>query len=151
MSLEKDLRDFLMPLLPSGSNVWPDGTQPGAQAPLIVYQQIGGEEYWYVDNTKPSNENARVQIGSWAKSRPEASALARAVSTRLCTDNPPFNVRPIGAPTSDFDEDLGLYGSIQDFSIWYTAVPSAPVAPMIYANDTGDQYVDDNGDTYTGN
>lgn len=119
MSYETDLRNLLLPLLPAGSNVWPDTTEANAQVPYIIYQQVSGSAYWYMDNTLPGNRNARVQISAWSKSRLTTNDLIREIERTLCEGNPPFNVRPMGAFTTDYDDDLEQYGAMQDFALWY--------------------------------
>ena len=152
MSYEKDLRDLLLPLLPAGNNVYPDATPANPPAPFIVYQQVGGEAYWYVENKMPGKANARVQISVFAASRLDATALMFQVQKRLCEQNNKFAVRPIGAPINDYDEALELYGSLQDFSIQYdnTGVTPEPPIGNGYVDGNGDTYVDSNNNTYVG-
>lgn len=152
MSYEKDLRDLLLPLLPAGSNVWPDATPANPPAPFIVYQQIGGDTYWYVENVMPAKANARVQISVFTDSRLSTSGLMFQVQKRLCEQNNKFDVRPIGAPIHDFDEALGLYVSLQDYSIQYdnTGETPTPTTNPQYVDGNGDAYVDQNNNTYVG-
>lgn len=115
MSFEAPLKDLLGPL--AGDRVSPDKVPEGSDFPAITYQQVGGRAGWYVDRSMPSHKHARVQINTWAKTRLEASNLARSIENALCTST--LIVEPYGAPTALYEELLDLYGTRQDFGIWF--------------------------------
>lgn len=116
MSLEATLYSLLGPLV--GNRCYPDVTPDGAAFPLIVYQQVGGTAFDYVEGTVPDKDNARMQVHVWSKTRKEASSIARAARVALveCA----MKATTLAAPVSLYDADLKLYGARQDFGIWYT-------------------------------
>lgn len=65
----------------------------------------------------PSHKHARVQINVWAKSRAQASTIARQVENAICEST--IIAEPYGALTASFEELVGLYGTRQDFGIWF--------------------------------
>lgn len=147
MSYEAPLRELLQPLFAGG--VFPD-TLPDAHKifPAAVYNQVGGEETWYVDNSIPDHLNARVQITIFAEDRVQANDLARNVGKRLADNN--FIVRPIGAFTGGYDDANGIYMTHRDFSLWYSDnMPGPDPIADGYVDQNGDSYVDQNGDNYT--
>lgn len=85
--------------------------------PYIVYQQIGGESVSFLERANPSKKNGRYQISCWATTRAAAQALALQVESAMVTAST-FDAKPIGAPTSVYDEDTKLRGSRQDFTVW---------------------------------
>jgi hypothetical protein len=58
-----------------------------------------------------------MQVSVWSTSRNEAVTLIQQVRAAL-TAGPVLGV-PIGAPVSVYEDDTKLFGSQQDFSIWY--------------------------------
>ena len=116
MSLESDLYAALSPL--ASARVYPDFAPEGAALPYIVYQQVGGVAVNYLESAMPDKRNARVQVAVWATTRSEANTLARSVESTLVT-NTTLRAFVLGALVADFDEDVGLYGARQDFSINY--------------------------------
>lgn len=115
MSLETSLFAVLSPLV--DGNVFPDITPEPPTFPCIIYQQVGGKAFDYVDKTLPENDNARVQMLVWAKTRLEASTLMRQVRVALLGSA--LNVRTVAAAISQYHEYLALYGARQDFDIDY--------------------------------
>ncbi|HET7592921.1 MAG TPA: DUF3168 domain-containing protein [Rhodanobacteraceae bacterium] len=115
MSLEASLFTILSPLV--SGNVYPDITPEPPVFPCIIYQQVGGKALDYADKTLPANDNARVQVLVWAKTRLEASTLIRQVRVALMAST--LNVRTVAAAISQYHEYLALYGARQDFDIDY--------------------------------
>jgi hypothetical protein len=115
MSIEKTLNDLLGPLV--DRQLFPDLIPEGAKFPAIVYQQAGGRGGWYVDRTKPSHKHSRMQIYSWARTRIEASNLARLIEDTICLST--LAAEPYGGPTALHNEQLALFGARQDFGIWF--------------------------------
>jgi len=87
--------------------------------PRITFQQVGGEAINFMDPTVPSKKNARVQINCWADRRDTVMTLARDVedTLRAVTSLAPT---VLGAAVAVYEDEVGLYGSMQDFSFWYT-------------------------------
>lgn len=115
MSLEASLYAVLGPLVAGAA--YPDVTPEPPVFPCIVYQQVGGKAFDYVDKTLPENDNARVQVLVWSKTRLEASQIMRAARVALMAST--LNVRTVAAPISQYHEYLALFGARQDFDIYY--------------------------------
>ncbi|MDH4425069.1 MAG: DUF3168 domain-containing protein [Acidovorax sp.] len=96
--------------------VYPDVAPAGAALPRIVYQQVGGRSMQYSEGNLATSENARMQLVCWATTREAATTLAKQAEDALlaaagCT------VEPLGQRIARFEEDTGLRGAQQDFSI----------------------------------
>ncbi len=115
MSLESDLYVLLAPLVEG--RVSPDVLPDKPTFPCITYQQIGGRSAWYSEKAMPSHKHARIQLNVWAKTRAQASEIARAAEGLLCDSD--LVAEPFGALTALYEELLKLYGTRQDFGVWY--------------------------------
>lgn len=115
MSIEATIKATLGSLV--GNRVYPDTPPDNPTFPLIVYQQVGGEVINPLEGSDPNKDNARVQVVTWAKTRLEASSVARQVRVALTST---LNATMLGAPVSLYEEELKLYGSRADYSLWYT-------------------------------
>lgn len=116
MSLEATLYTLLGPLI--GGRCYPDVSPDGATLPLIIYQQVGGQAVDFVEGKVPDKDNARVQVHVWSKTRLEASQIARSARVALVEGTAKASTQ--GAAVSLYDDALKLYGSRQDFSVWFT-------------------------------
>ncbi len=115
MSLEAKLREILSP--PVEGRVMPDVVEEGIDFPCITYQQVGGQAGWHLESEVPGRLHARVQINVWAKTRLEAANLAREAERLIAAG---FDVaQPYGAFISTHEDLLKLFGTRQDFGIWY--------------------------------
>lgn len=117
MTIESDLFAGLSGLA-AGTRVYPDVAPNNPTAPYIVWQVVGGQVVTFLEAAMPGLRNARVQVAAWATTRQAASNLSRAAEQALVT-SATLLAQPIGAMVNDFDEDTSLYGSRQDFSLWY--------------------------------
>ncbi|HWU68668.1 MAG TPA: DUF3168 domain-containing protein [Stenotrophobium sp.] len=115
MSLEASLYALLGPLVNGAA--YPDVTPEPATFPCIVYQQVGGKAFDYMEKTLPANDNARVQVLVWAKTRLEASSISRAAREAIIGSA--LDARTVAAPISQYHEYLALFGARQDFDINY--------------------------------
>ena len=116
MSYEATLYSLLSPLV--GGRVYPDMLTTQQDGAYIIWQQVGGEEYAQLSGEGVELLHARVQVACWAGSRLAANALVRQVKAAMLAGfTPPPQV--FGAPVSQGNEDLRLYGAIQDFGVWY--------------------------------
>lgn len=115
MSLEDDLKDLWGPL--TSGRIFADVIPLNAPRPCTVWQQVGGRAAWYVDNTMPSHKHARIQLYVWSDRRLEANGLARQAEKLLCESA--IVAEPYGAFSAVHNEALNLYGTRQDFGIWY--------------------------------
>lgn len=114
MSLESDLYTVLSAVCP---RVFPDIAPTTTAKPYVTYQQIGGEAINFMDRLIPSKRNARVQVNVWAATRASAVTTMQAVEDAIRM-SVLFQGEPESAPTSDYDHDMLVYGSAQDFTIW---------------------------------
>lgn len=114
MNLEQKLVALIRTICP---RVSPDFAPTNTARPYVTFQQIGGEVPTFVDNTVPSIENAEIQINVWTDSRLEAKGLMKLIEEALIVSTT-VQARPLSACVSDFDADMAVYGSRQDFSIW---------------------------------
>lgn len=114
MSLESSLFSALRTLV--ADRVYPDAAPDGVVAPYITYQQVGGQAVNFVEATPVGKRNARMQIMCWADRRTAAADLARSAEDTLMTA---LQASALGAMTALHEPDLRLYGTLQDFSIWY--------------------------------
>lgn len=100
-----------------GGRLYPDTTPDVPIFPLLVYQQVGGRDGWYVENKLPSHRHARIQLHVWSRSRQEANTLCLSAERLLAESG--LIAEPYGALTALYDESQKLYGSRQDFGIWH--------------------------------
>jgi len=115
VSLETSLFALLGPLVNGAA--YPDVTAEPAVFPCIVYQQVGGKAFDYVEKTLPEHDNARVQVLVWAKTRLEASTVMRQARATIIGSS--LDARTVAAPISQYHEYLALFGARQDFDINY--------------------------------
>ena len=87
------------------------------QRPYVTYQQIGGETMDFIDNSLPNKENADIQINVWADTRIEAKSLIKRIEEAMLASTE-LQASASAAAVSDYDADIPVYGSRQDFSVW---------------------------------
>ena len=97
---------------------YPDFAPEGAGLPRIVFQQVGGLAVDHQEGKPADLENARMQIVCWAADRDTASALAKQVEDALLAAPAPVQATRLGARVSVVDDDTGLRGARQDYSMW---------------------------------
>ena len=114
MSMESDLSTLLKTIFP---RVYPDLAPVGTVTPYVTWQAIGGTAIRFGDGSAPDKRNTLMQINVWSATRKEANTLARAIEAAI-TASPAFVATPEGEPASVHEEDTGLYGAIQRYSIW---------------------------------
>jgi len=115
MTMEADLAATLKTLCP---RVFPDFAPSETPRPYVTFQAIGGRPLRWLDGTAADKRHTLMQINVWAGSRLDALALIRQVEAAICSlDTMPFMARPDSEPISEAEEDLQLYGCMQDFSI----------------------------------
>jgi len=113
MSLETDLHIRLTAICP---RVFPDVAPGNTTRPYITWQQIGGRVLELVANEVPNVRHADIQINVWSSTRAEAVSLAQQIEAAMIQSG----ARPNSAHLATYEEDLNLYGTIQDFSVWAT-------------------------------
>ena len=133
--MEKALVKALATLF--GDRVFPDVAPMDTEKPCFIYQQVGGTVVDYLEAVPADRKNARMQITVWADTREEAMNLIRAVEDILVQK--PFCATPVLGAQSTWDDDTGMRGAMQDFSIWdiepqqvaegVVVVPALPITP----------------------
>ena len=116
MSLETDIVALLGPLV--GGRCYSDESPDGAALPFIVYQGVGGQVVEFMEQAIGSEENIRLQVVVWSRTRLEANAIIR--QARAAIIGSTMQVSTLGAAAWLSNEPLKLRGARQDFSIWYT-------------------------------
>ena len=97
---------------------YPDFAPEGAGLPRIVYQQVGGLAVDHQEGKPADLENARMQITCWSAERDQSTALAKQVEDALLAAPTPVQATRRGARVSVVDDDTGLRGARQDYSMW---------------------------------
>ena len=115
MTIEAKIYSALSPLV--GGRVFPDVAPLTTVRPYIVYNQVGGEVVDYLENTVPSKQNGRFQLNLWADTRASCAAVMLQIEAALVTSTT-MQARPVSAPNAAFDNDMDLFGAMQDFTIW---------------------------------
>lgn len=115
MSVESDIYTLMKPL--AGNRVFPDVAPLGTATPFITYQQVGGDALSFYGREVPSKKHGRFQVNVWGKTRAEVAALSLQIESAFITATA-FTAEALGAPVSELDEEIPLYGARQDFSIW---------------------------------
>lgn len=84
--------------------------------PFITWQLVGGRALRHIDNSASAQRMSVVMVKVWSLTRAESLTLARAAEEALCAATQ-FNARPDAELVTEVDEDLALYGTMQDFTI----------------------------------
>ncbi|MGY6256543.1 DUF3168 domain-containing protein [Paraburkholderia caledonica] len=95
---------------------YPDVAPANVARPYITYQAVGGQSPNYLNNTVDL-QNARMQVNVWADTRSAATAVMQSAIAAL--SGAPIRATTLGAPVSTYEPDTKLYGSREDFSIWF--------------------------------
>lgn len=114
MSLESDLYAVLSAVC---ARVYPDVAPTNTTRPYCTWQQVGGQALTYLERAVPDKRNAEVQVNVWSATRSEANALMLQIEAAMTTATA-FQSKPVGAMFAVHDEDVGVYGAQQDFSLW---------------------------------
>jgi len=88
--------------------------------PFVTYNVIGGSARQTI-GTPDSLKMYRVQVNCFAKTRILCSNLSILVESKL-NNASLFKAVSLGQPNSTYEDEVNLYGCIQDFSIHYQVV-----------------------------
>jgi len=119
MTIETTIVDVLKGLVQDADGtvrIFPDVAEFGTPPPYITYQQVGGAALNFLEAAPPGKRNGRFQLNCWAGSRIDASELGRQVEDALVTA---LGAYVLGAAVAAYEPDTKLYGTRQDFSIWF--------------------------------
>lgn len=117
MTVEADLFNALSALVPA-TRVYPDVAPQNVAKPYITFQQVGGSAINTLESVIVGKRNARFQVNCWDTSRLAVATLARQVEDAIASSSV-LHGFVLGAMTAVFEQDLLLYGTRQDFSLWY--------------------------------
>lgn len=95
---------------------YPSVAPEGTKAPYIVWHAVGGRELTALDK-KRIRRNALVQFTVWDQTPASAGGLLDQVDSALRA-SASLQASPSGARRMISDRDAGLFGQMQDWSIW---------------------------------
>ena len=113
MTFEQSVFAIIFPICP---RVYPDVSPTSTTKPYVTYQQFGGPVINPLDGADPGREGIAFRVNVWSSTRKEAKALIKQIEAALRLA--PFNARPESAAFNDYDHDMQVYGSEQEFSVW---------------------------------
>ena len=113
--VETDIFNTLKGLV--GNRCYPDFAPLGTVRPFIVYEQTGGEAISFLEGALPEKKNGRFEIGVFADSRASCASIALQVDTAMAAATT-FQATAIHAPISDYADEVKIYSSTQNFSVW---------------------------------
>jgi hypothetical protein len=114
MTVETYIFDTLKTLV--ANRVYPDTAPANVARPYIIYQSVGGQAVNFLEASPPGIRNTRMQISVYADTRLAAAAMAHQVEDAMING---MNGFVLDAPISIYENDVNLYGTHQDFSLWY--------------------------------
>jgi len=114
MSLESDLFAIVSAVCP---RTFPDHAPFDTQRPFVIWNQMGGQVINPIAREVPDKRNAFVQITVWSDTRAEAVTVSQQIEAALIQATQ-FQAKPYSAIVATSDEELGIRGAMQDFSIW---------------------------------
>lgn len=120
MSVETAIRSTIISLAPN--RVFPDFAPTAILAesspsPFITYQVVGGSGRRNIQSLD-SLKMYRIQVNCYAKTRILCSNLAILVELALNNANL-FKAVSLSEPISTYEDEVNLYGTMQDFSVHY--------------------------------
>lgn len=98
--------------------IYPAEAPFGAATPYCVYTQRGGDTVTFLEGAVGSKKNAVIEFTVWSKTYAEAVDKMRGVEDSLVTSTT-LRAIPEGALWATYDAETKLYGTLQEFSIWY--------------------------------
>jgi hypothetical protein len=113
VTVEADIKTVLADVCP---RVFPDFAPTNTTKPYVTYIQIGGDAINALNNSTPNKQIGEFQVDIWGNSRASVAALMLDIEAAMRAATQ-FTAVPIGAPRSDFDADMKVYGTKQDFRV----------------------------------
>lgn len=114
MSIEADIKTVLATCC---ARVFPDFAPVGTTRPYLTYRQVGGNVINPIAKAVPNLQHGIFEVNCWANSRASAAATMLAVESAMILATT-FTAKPESAPSSDFDADVPIFNSSQDFAVW---------------------------------
>lgn len=116
MTVEADLFSRLTSLV--SGRIYPAEAPFGAATPYIIYTQRGGDSVTFMESTVGSKKNALIELTAWSTTYAEVTELMRDIEDSLVTSTT-LRAMPTGALWATYDAETKLYGTLQEFSIWF--------------------------------
>ena len=85
--------------------------------PIAILQHVGGETDTRVENVMPDTRNMRLQVSVWGANLLNVVIAIRAIEQSFLEST--MVVKVIGAFSSEYQDDLKIFGARQDFGVWY--------------------------------
>lgn len=114
LTLEDQLTAVLKTLCP---RVFPDIAPVDTAPTYVVWHMFGGRSVNYVEGPQAGRRNANVQVNTWATSRGAANTLSLQIAEALHA-HPTLQAEAMSELNATWDEETGLYGAMQDFTLW---------------------------------
>jgi hypothetical protein len=115
MTFEADLFTVLKSAdLALSTRVYPDFAPVSTARPYVTYQQIGGPTINQLSNVGTGVRLPEIQVNVWADTRLQSLSIARSIEAAMRAATA-FFAAPIGEPVADYDADIPVYGTRQDF------------------------------------
>ena len=89
-----------------------------AKTPYVIWQRFGGEGSEYLDNETPQVQTAMVQVRIFSDEVMDAKNLMPVLVAAL-RQHPDLMIRPSGGFRDNYDHDMCLYSTDQDFEVSY--------------------------------
>ena len=115
MTVEADIYTALKGLV--SDRCFPDFAPLGTVRPFITFEQTGGDALSFMERTLPSKKNGRFEIGVYADTRASCASIALAVEAAMAASTA-YQSTAIHAPISDYQSELKIYSSTQNFSVF---------------------------------
>lgn len=114
MTIESSIKTVLATAC---TRVFPDFAPVNTTRPYITYRQVGGEVINPLAKEVPVKQHGIFQVNVWANSRASAALTMLAIESAM-TLATTFTAKPVSAPVSDFDAEVPVFGSEQEFNVW---------------------------------
>ena len=115
MSLESDLFALIGPIV--SNRAYPITAPFGTPTPFVIWNSLGGTPVNFYESAMPSKRNLHIQVRVWSTTYAGALVVARSIENALVT-SATLRATRLGEALGDYEDDVKLYGTIQDFSIW---------------------------------
>ncbi|GGX11155.1 hypothetical protein GCM10007242_16520 [Pigmentiphaga litoralis] len=122
MTIEKDILTTLTAGLGAfvGDRVFVDGAPAGTQTPYVVFTQVGGATFGFLESKAPDKKNGRFQVNAWADTRLAVAPIGRLIEDVL-VESPALRATVLTGVSSANNDGVDLHGTQQDFSIWFAS------------------------------
>ena len=119
MTIEQDILAALTAGLADvvGNRVFVDSAPADTKTPYVVFTQIGGVPFGFIESKAPDKKNGRFQVNAWADSRLAVAPIGRRIEDVLI-ESPSLRATVLTGLTAANDDGVDLRGTQEDFSIW---------------------------------